>query len=143
MALQVETLGWPLGFPAVALAAFVGALAVAAIILGLAMSGYAREVSTLLLAGIAISLSCSAMVLFVQYMADLTQTFRMVRWMMGGLAVVCALVVGAGSMAGGGGGEKKPKKPKGPKKKKEKKPKKPKEPKKKKEKKPKKPKKKK
>lgn len=88
LALQVETLGWPLGFPAVALAAFVGALGVAAIILGLAMSGYAREVSTLLLAGIAISLSCSAMVLFVQYMADLTQTFRMVRWMMGGLAVV-------------------------------------------------------
>ena len=88
LALQFETLGVPLGFPAVALAAFVGALAVAAIILGLAMSGYAREVSTLLLAGIAISLSCSALVLFVQYLADLTQTFRMVRWMMGGLAVV-------------------------------------------------------
>jgi len=66
LALQAETLGWPLGFPAVALAAFVGALVVAAIILGLAMSGYAREVSTLLLAGIAISLSCSALVLFVQ-----------------------------------------------------------------------------
>ncbi len=88
LALQTETLGWSLGFPLVALAAFVGALAVAAVILGLAMSGYAREVSTLLLAGIAISLSCSALVLFVQYMADLTQTFRMVRWMMGGLAVV-------------------------------------------------------
>jgi iron complex transport system permease protein len=28
------------------------------------------------------------MVLFVQYLADLTKTFRMVRWMMGGLAVV-------------------------------------------------------
>ena len=88
LALQAETLGWSLGFPAVALAAFVGALVVAAVILGLAMSGYAREVSTLLLAGIAISLSCSALVLFVQYMADMTQTFRMVRWMMGGLAVV-------------------------------------------------------
>jgi iron complex transport system permease protein len=88
LALQFEALGVSLGFPVVALAAFLGALAVAAIILGLAMSGYAREVSTLLLAGIAISLSCSALVLFVQYLADLTQTFRMVRWMMGGLAVV-------------------------------------------------------
>jgi len=88
LALQFATLGLPIGFPVVALAAFVGALAVAAVILGLAMSGYAREISTLLLAGIAISLSCSALVLFVQYMADLTKTFRMVRWMMGGLAVV-------------------------------------------------------
>jgi iron complex transport system permease protein len=88
LALQVEALGLPWGFTAVALAAFVGALVVGAIILGLAMSGYAAEVSTLLLAGIAISLSCSALVLFVQYMADFTQTFRMVRWMMGGLAVV-------------------------------------------------------
>lgn len=88
LALQFESFGLSLGFPVVALAAFLGALVVAAIILGLAMTGYAREVSTLLLAGIAISLSCSALVLFVQYLADLTQTFRMVRWMMGGLAVV-------------------------------------------------------
>jgi iron complex transport system permease protein len=88
LALQVGTIGWSVGFPMVALAAFIGALAVAAVILGLAMSGYGRDVSTLLLAGIAISLSCSALVLFVQYLADLTKTFRMVRWMMGGLAVV-------------------------------------------------------
>ena len=88
LVLQFEALGIAVGFPAVALAAFVGALAVAAVILGLAMSGYGRETATLLLAGIAISLTCSAMVLFVQYLADLTKTFRMVRWMMGGLAVV-------------------------------------------------------
>lgn len=88
LVLQFEALGIAVGFPAVALAAFVGALAVAAVILGLAMSGYGRDTATLLLAGIAISLTCSAMVLFVQYLADLTKTFRMVRWMMGGLAVV-------------------------------------------------------
>jgi iron complex transport system permease protein len=88
LALQFEVLGLSVGLPAVALAAFVGALAVAAVILGLAMSGYGHETATLLLAGIAISLTCSALVLFVQYLADLTKTFRMVRWMMGGLAVV-------------------------------------------------------
>lgn len=88
LALQFEAIGLAVGFPAVALAAFVGSLAVAAVILGLAMSGYGRDTATLLLAGIAISLTCSAMVLFVQYLADLTKTFRMVRWMMGGLAVV-------------------------------------------------------
>lgn len=88
LALQIEGLAGAMGFPGVAVASFVGALAVSALILGLAMSGYTRETSTLLLAGIAISLSCSALVLFVQYLADFTKTFRMVRWMMGGLAVV-------------------------------------------------------
>ena len=88
LALQVEGLCLSMGFASVAIAAFVGAAAVGAIIMALAMSGYGRETSTLLLAGIAISLSCSAMVLFVQYLADFTKTFRMIRWMMGGLAVV-------------------------------------------------------
>jgi iron complex transport system permease protein len=72
----------------VAGAAFAGALAVSAVILGLASTRHGLETGTLLLAGIAISLSCSALILFVQYLADFTRTFRMVRWMMGGLAVV-------------------------------------------------------
>ncbi len=72
----------------VALASFLGALAVTGLILGLAVSRYGVETTTLLLAGIALSLSCSALILFIQYLADFTKTFRMVRWMMGGLAVV-------------------------------------------------------
>ena len=76
------------GFLAVAGAAFLGALAVSAVILGLASTRRGLETGTLLLAGIAIALSCSALILFVQYLADFTRTFRMVRWMMGGLAVV-------------------------------------------------------
>lgn len=88
LSLQLETFGWSVGFSALAIASFLGALLVAAAILTLAVSGYGRDVSTLLLAGIAISLSCSALILFVQYLADMTKTFRMVRWMMGGLAVV-------------------------------------------------------
>jgi len=88
LALQIEGFGQALGFPAVAVASFVGALGVSAVILGLAMSGYTRETSTLLLAGIAISLTCSALVLFVQYLADFMKIFWMVRWMMGGLSVV-------------------------------------------------------
>jgi iron complex transport system permease protein len=88
LALQLEGLAPAAAFPTVAAASFLGALGVSAVILGLAMSGYGRETSTLLLAGIAISLSCSALVLFVQYLADFSRTFRMVRWMMGGLSVV-------------------------------------------------------
>ncbi|MEE8138025.1 MAG: iron ABC transporter permease [Thermoanaerobaculia bacterium] len=76
------------GLPVVALASFMGALTVSALILGLAVSRYGVETTTLLLAGIAVSLSCSALILFIQYLADFTKTFRMVRWMMGGLAVV-------------------------------------------------------
>ena len=76
------------GLPMVALASFMGALTVSALILGLAVSRYGVETTTLLLAGIAVSLSCSALILFIQYLADFTKTFRMVRWMMGGLAVV-------------------------------------------------------
>lgn len=88
LAMQLEWVGAAVGFPAVAAAAFVGALAVSLVILGLAVTRFGVEVTTLLLAGIAISLSCSALILLLQYMADFTKTFRMVRWMMGGLSVV-------------------------------------------------------
>ena len=74
--------------PWVAAGSFLGALGVTAVLLALAASRYGRDRSTLLLAGIAISLSCSALILFLQYLADIAQTFRMIRWMMGGLAVV-------------------------------------------------------
>ncbi len=88
LALQFGGAASAAGLPVVALASFAGALAVSGLILGLAMSRYGVETTTLLLAGIALSLSCSALILFIQYLADFTRTFRMVRWMMGGLAVV-------------------------------------------------------
>jgi iron complex transport system permease protein len=77
-----------LGLPIVALASFAGALGSTALIVGLALRRQGVQTSALLLAGVAVSLSCSAIILFLQYLADSTQTFRMVRWMMGGLSVV-------------------------------------------------------
>jgi iron complex transport system permease protein len=77
-----------LGFSLVGLASFAGALGATALIVGLALRRQGIQTSTLLLAGVAVSLSCSAIILFLQYLADSTQTFRMVRWMMGGLSVV-------------------------------------------------------
>jgi len=76
------------GFTVVAAASFAGALAATALVVGLALRRRGVETATLLLAGIAVSFSCSALILFIQYLSDSTQTFRMVRWMMGGLAVV-------------------------------------------------------
>jgi iron complex transport system permease protein len=56
-------------------------------VVGLALRPGGIETGALLLAGIAVSFSCSALILFIQYLSDFTQTYRMVRWMMGGLAV--------------------------------------------------------
>jgi iron complex transport system permease protein len=87
LALRVEG-GQFLGLSLVALASFAGAIGATALIVGLALRRQGVETSTLLLAGVAVSLSCSAIILFLQYLSDSTQTFRMVRWMMGGLSVV-------------------------------------------------------
>lgn len=93
LALRVEG-GELAGLPLVALASFAGAVGATALIVGLALRSQGIETPTLLLAGIAVSLSCSAIILFLQYLSDSTQTFRMVRWMMGGLAVVGYTEVG-------------------------------------------------
>lgn len=42
---------------------------------------------TLILAGVTISLFFSAVILFIHYLADFTETYRMVRWLMGSLDV--------------------------------------------------------
>ncbi len=73
------------GVPVVPIASFGGALAASSVIVFVARK---RSTATLLLAGVAVALTSSALILFVQYLADFSRTFRMVRWMMGGLAVV-------------------------------------------------------
>jgi iron complex transport system permease protein len=88
VALRFENAAAPMGLSLVALASFAGALGATALVVGLALRREGVATQTLLLAGVAVSLSCSATILFLQYLADSTQTFRMVRWMMGGLAVV-------------------------------------------------------
>ena len=87
LSLRLEEMGVLLGMPLVSLASFVGAIGATALVVGLAWRRQGST-ATLLLAGIAVSLSCSALILFLQYLSDSTQTFRMVRWMMGGLSVV-------------------------------------------------------
>jgi iron complex transport system permease protein len=88
IALRLDVAESLLGLPLIATASFAGALGATALVVGLTWKRRPDSTSTLLLAGIAVSLSCSAIILFLQYLSDSTQTFRMVRWMMGGLAVV-------------------------------------------------------
>ncbi|MFL6195682.1 MAG: FecCD family ABC transporter permease, partial [Thermoanaerobaculia bacterium] len=87
LALRLEEARALMGMPLVSLASFAGAIGATALVVGFAWRRRGST-ATLLLAGIAVSLSCSALILFLQYLSDSTQTFRMVRWMMGGLSVV-------------------------------------------------------
>jgi iron complex transport system permease protein len=76
------------GVSAVPLASFAGSLGAVAIVYALATIRH-RGLSTevLLLAGVTLNSFFSALILFVQYFADFSQTFRTVRWLMGDLDV--------------------------------------------------------
>jgi iron complex transport system permease protein len=81
--------GWTfamLGISSVSLCAFLGA--VASIVLVYAMTARSRpgaSTATMLLAGVAVSFFFSSLILLLQYMSDFTRSFRMLRWVMGGL----------------------------------------------------------
>jgi iron complex transport system permease protein len=72
----------------VPLASFTGALGAVAIVYGLARVRH-RGLSTdvLLLAGVTLNAFFSALILFVQFLADHVETLRTVRWLMGDLDV--------------------------------------------------------
>lgn len=74
-----------LGVDAVSLWAMAGALLVVLVLYGLSRRGGGISTLHLLLAGVAISYFFSSLLLFAQYTADFTQTFRVVRWLMGRL----------------------------------------------------------
>jgi iron complex transport system permease protein len=77
-----------LGVSSVPIASFLGSMTATAIVYWLA-SRQRRGLSTnvLLLAGVTLNSFFSALILFVQYLADFTQSFRTVRWLMGDLDV--------------------------------------------------------
>jgi iron complex transport system permease protein len=85
-----------MGISAVPLASFAGSFGALAIVYGLAA---ARRRGTsaivLLLGGVTVHALLSAIIAFVQYLADFTQTFRNVRWLMGSLDVASYAPLGA------------------------------------------------
>lgn len=82
-------LGWSfslLGIPGVTLSAFIGALITILLVYTLTTRApQGSTTATMLLAGVAISFFFSSLILFLQYMSDLSRTFRMIRWVMGGM----------------------------------------------------------
>lgn len=70
------------------LLAFGGALATILLVYGIAKAKKGFTIATMLLTGVAVSFFFSALIMFIQYIADFAHSFAMVRWMMGNLAVV-------------------------------------------------------
>ena len=90
-AMLVIILGLPLslvGIPAVPLASFAGSLGAVSVVYALARFRHrGLSTSVLLLAGVTLNSVFSAVIMFVQYLADYTQSFQAVRWLMGNLDV--------------------------------------------------------
>ncbi|MDR1989547.1 MAG: iron ABC transporter permease, partial [Acidobacteriaceae bacterium] len=75
-----------LGITAVPIASFAGALGALTIVLGLsAVRRRGTSTVVLLLGGVTVTAVLSAVISFVMYIADFTQTLRNVRWVMGSL----------------------------------------------------------
>jgi iron complex transport system permease protein len=77
-----------LGLSAVTVASFAGSMGALAIVAGLSTARRrGSSAVVLLLGGVTVHLLLSAVIAFVQYLADFTETFRNVRWLMGSLDV--------------------------------------------------------
>lgn len=65
--------------------AFAGALTAIFLVYGLARAKRGFSTATMLLAGVAIAFFFSSLILLMQYLSDISDAFRMLRWVMGGL----------------------------------------------------------
>ena len=77
-----------MGVPGISVSAFLGAMLSVLLVYGLTHLRSGFSTGTMLLAGVAISFFFSSVNLFIQYISDFTQTFHIIRWLMGGLEVV-------------------------------------------------------
>lgn len=77
-----------LGISSTTICAFAGALLSVALVYGLTQARRGFSTATMLLAGVAVSFFFSSLILFVQYTADFYNSFRLLRWLMGGLGIV-------------------------------------------------------
>jgi len=76
------------GVSGVSAFAFTGALLSILIVYGLTRIKSGFSIGTMLLAGVALNFFFSSAILFTQYMSDLINTVRILRWTMGGLEIM-------------------------------------------------------
>jgi iron complex transport system permease protein len=81
------------GLPGQLFAALAGALASIVLVYLLARAALGFSSATLLLAGVAVSFVATSVILAIQYIGDVTTSFRIGRWLLGGLEIVGFLPV--------------------------------------------------
>jgi len=75
------------GISGLGVAAFIGALLSVGFVYGLTRLKGGFSTATLLLAGVAVSFFFSSLILFIQYISEFSQSFKIIRWMMGGTEI--------------------------------------------------------
>jgi iron complex transport system permease protein len=75
------------GFPVISCGAFAGACLAMALVSGFSSFSHRSNTYTMLLSGVAASFLFSSLLMFVQYLSNLRDSFHIVRWLMGGLEV--------------------------------------------------------
>ncbi|MBK1854165.1 iron ABC transporter permease [Verrucomicrobiaceae bacterium 5K15] len=75
-----------LGVSGLSLAALLGAIVSIALVYGVAKATGNTSPQTMLLGGVAISFFFSSLILLFQYLGDLSNTFRIIHWLMGDLS---------------------------------------------------------
>jgi iron complex transport system permease protein len=76
-----------IGFDAITFGAFIGALVAISFVYGISQFRYGFSKETLLLTGVATSFFFSSLILFTQYLSNINDSFRIMRWLMGGLSI--------------------------------------------------------
>jgi iron complex transport system permease protein len=76
-----------LGLSTTVIFSMLGSLGTIFIIYLIARSPRGMSAVTLVLTGVTISLLFSSLILFIHYLADFTETYRMIHWLMGGLQI--------------------------------------------------------
>lgn len=77
-----------LGFSAMHVGAMMGALLAVLVVYGLTRLKRDCSTGSMLLAGVAVNFFFSSLILLIQYTSDFYDTFRILRWLMGGLQMV-------------------------------------------------------
>jgi iron complex transport system permease protein len=75
------------GIPLVSIGAFAGACAAMLLVSGFSDISHRSNNYTMLLSGVAVSFLFSSVLMFVQYLSNMRDSFHIVRWLMGGLEV--------------------------------------------------------
>lgn len=75
----------PFGIPGISLFAFLGALGSILFVYGITRMARGEMGTTMLLAGVAVSLFFSSVIMFLQHLSDYSDSFHILHWLMGGV----------------------------------------------------------